>query len=126
MTDESIKATKVLKFIVKLWDGDIYILEGYKSAEELDARLSLTEKVRMPNGDLIKTSAIAKVQSVESYQFQAQQKDRHKRGQYLRGDKWYEPLHGEVAPAHGLQSITGVINNLPALGSPQRKLPEKS
>lgn len=116
MTD-TVKATKVPKFIVKMWDGDIYILEGYNSAEELDARLSLAEKVKMPNGDIRKTADIKAVVSQESYEFQADQKDRHKRGQYLIGESWYD-IGGEVGRAHGLKSITGTVD-LPQLQSPQ-------
>lgn len=101
---------KEKKFILKCWDGDIYILTGYSSQEEIDQKLAGLEKARMPNGDIIKTSAIEKIQSFESYAFQADQRQRHKRGQYLRNGRWFDHT-GYVTEAK-LNSITGVLEEI--------------
>ena len=100
--------------MVTLWDGDIYILTGYKSAEEAEYKLSLVEKARMPNGDVIKTSAVAKVQSYESYKFQKDQHSRHKRGQWISNGEWND-IGGVVGNAN-LKSITGQMKALEAPG----------
>jgi len=111
MTDH-IKVEKETRFIITLYSGDIYILTGYNSAEEIDQKLSLTEKSRMPNGDIIKVSSIEKIQSYDSYRFQKDQKERHKRGQYIKGGKWWD-VQGEVTNAY-LESITGKMTAIEA------------
>lgn len=116
------KATKETKIIVTLWDGDVYILEGYKSAAEAEEKLQQFQKVEMPNGDVIKTSAIAKVQTRESYHFQAEQKKYHKKGYHMRNGEWHDDK-GSLGIKANLQSITGkaklslpssTVDNLPA------------
>lgn len=109
------------KFVVTCWDGDIYILEGYSSVAEIRERIGALDWVRMPNGSEIKQSSIAKIQSYEDYRFQKDATWRHKRGQYLylprnpeRPATWDDPQHGEITKAD-VKSITGVIQNSPAL-----------
>lgn len=111
---DTVKMKKEKKFIVKTFDGDIYIVEGYTSQEEVDAKLAGLEKARMPNGDIIKTSSIAKIQSFESYRFQSDQRERHKRGQYIAGGNWHDTV-GLIGPAR-LESISGKVT-VPALSS---------
>lgn len=120
-TEEKVKVEKVLRFILTCWDGDIYILEGYSSVAEIRERIGGLEWVIMPNGAEIKASAIAKIQPYEDYRFQKDVAWRHKRQQFLRlpstpGGKatWNDPVHGEINDA-GVQAISGVIKNLPAL-----------
>ena len=119
---------KVLKFILTCWDGDIYILEGYKSVEEIRAAIGGLEWVIMPNGAEIKASAVAKIQPFEDYQFQRDAQWRHKRGQHLRlGEKptWNDPQYGEIAGANDIKSIMGGIQNaLPAPESTADRLTE--
>lgn len=111
------------KFIVTLWDGDIYILDGYSSAEELEAKLTQTERVAMPNGDIIKTSAISKIQSRESYSFQKNQHSRHKKGQWISKGKWFD-VGGEIGNAD-LKSITGKMKSIEApKSSTAKQLPK--
>lgn len=110
---------KIKRFILTCWDGDMYILTGYNSAEEIQQRLTGLEWARMPNGSQIKTSSIAKIQSYEDYCFQTDQKWRHKNKQFLGGkdvNKWWDPRYGYVNDAD-VKSITGVISNLPELGT---------
>ncbi len=102
------------KFLLTCWDGDIYILTGYKSVAEIRERIAGMEWVTMPNGSDIKQSSIAKIQSLADYQFQQEQKHRHKRGQYLRGSDWHEVVGGYVTGAE-IKSITGELKNLPSL-----------
>ena len=119
-------STKPKKFVVTLWDGDIYILEGYKTVEEIMDRMVGLEWVRMPNGTQIKQSAISKVQEYRDYAFQSDQKSRHKKGQYLGGanlETWNDG-NGEIGRAD-VKSITGVIENLPKLESPQSPVLDK-
>lgn len=102
---------KVLRFVVTCWDGDIYILEGYESVAQIREAIGALEWVIMPNGAEIKTSAISKIQPFEDYRFQADQKRRHKIGQYLSLNlsTWRDPM-GETGDAD-VKSITGVIKN---------------
>jgi len=122
MTTDNIKVEKEKRFIITLYSGDIYILTGYSSAEEIDQKLSLTEKSRMPNGDIIKVSSVEKIQSYDSYRFQKDQKERHKRGQYIKNGKWWD-VQGEVTNAH-LESITGKMTAIESpKSSPPHQLP---
>lgn len=100
------------KFIIKLFDGDMYILTGYQSEDEILQKFEGLEWVRMPNGARVKASSIAKVQSFDDYQFQSDQKARHKQGQYLSHDtrSWRDHA-GEIAPSH-VQSITGILQSI--------------
>ena len=105
------------KFILTCWDGDIYILEGYNSAEEITDRMTGLDWATMPNGSKVRSSDIKKIQAYEDYQFQQDQKLRHKRGQYLAGknaEQWHEPIGGYVTDEN-VQPITGIIKNLPQL-----------
>lgn len=99
------QVTKESRIVVKLWDGDIYILTGFKTAREADAAMEAAGKIEMPNGDMVKYAAIEKVQSFDSYTFQTDQKVRHKRGQYIEGNEWRD-IGGYVTEAK-LESITG-------------------
>lgn len=106
-------------FIVTTWEGDIYVLKGYKSAEEITDKIAGLKRVRMPNGALISESAIAKIQTIEDYKWQADQKSRHKRGQRLGGkelERWIDPVdHSDIAPSK-ISDVAGVIANLPQAG----------
>lgn len=105
------------KFILTCWDGDIYILQGYESVEDIHNRIMGLDWVRMPNGSQIKASSIAKIQSYEDYEFQKDQQWRHKRGQYLSGrnqDKWWHNADGYIRDATEIAAITGKID-APAL-----------
>ena len=100
------------------WDGDIYILEGYESPEQVREAIGGLDWVIMPNGAEIKSSAIAKIQPFEDYEFQRDAQWRHKRGQHLTlGDRpaWRDPQYGEITEAREIKSIMGEIKNLPAL-----------
>lgn len=114
---------KVKQFVVTLWDGDIYIIDGYESATELEADFAKADRAEMPNGDVIKTSSISKIQARESYAWQSDQKTRHKRGQHLEGNDWHD-IGGLVTSAR-LESVTGKMIALPAGKSPQARLPGK-
>lgn len=116
-------STKPKRFVVTLWDGDIYILEGFNSVEEITERIKGLEWVRMPNGSQVKQTAISKIQEYKDYSFQTDQKARHKKGQYLGGrdlDTWNDS-NGETGKAD-TKSITGLIQNLPKLTPPQPKV----
>lgn len=109
------------KFIITCWDGDIYILEGYASVEEIREKIGMLDWVRMPNGSEIKQADIKKIQSYEDYRFQRDAQWRHKHGQFLylpknpeRHASWDDPIHGEIRKAD-VKSITGEIQNAPAL-----------
>lgn len=125
---DKVEEKKVNKFVISLWDNDIYILEGYSSVQEILDKIAGMEWVSMPNGARVKQSAIAKVQTIEDYRFQVDQKSRHKKGQYIGGkkdDTWYD-LSGEIEKAD-IKSITGTINTLPRLTTPQQNsLPKAS
>lgn len=88
-----------LRFILTCWDGDVYILTGFESVEQIHDKIMGLDWVRMPNGSQIKASSIAKIQSYDDYAFQNEQKFRHKRGQYIAGRElqyWDHPVDGRV------------------------------
>ena len=111
--------------VIKTWDGDIYFIDGYETASDLDKALSVLDKAEMPNGDIIKVSAISKIQSLDAYHMQCEQKQRHKKGQYVKGGYWKEAMHGNIAPVD-FSSITGKIENMKIENSsPQKKMLKK-
>lgn len=105
------------RFIIKTFDDDIYILDGYSSQAEIDQKLSQVEKAEMPNGDIIRTATVAKIMTYESYRFQTDQKSRHRKGQFLKNGAWWDH-GGEVLSDAGLQRISGTLKQI----SPQNKL----
>lgn len=108
------------KFIIKCWDGYIYIIETkFETAVELDNYLAQHEKVQMPNGDLIKYSSIDKISSDKSYSFQQDQIARHKKGQRinLKSGDWRDVTGHSITSAK-LENITGKAK---ALGEAKSK-----
>lgn len=102
------KENKKTSTIIKTFDGDIYIIKG-KTPDEVDAMISGMDDVRMPNGSHINPKAIASKQSYEDYTFQTEQKQRHKRGQYLHRGEWHDQQGPLGLNAH-LERITGELN----------------
>ena len=108
-----------MKFIITTFDGDMYVLQGYASSDEIRERLGGLKYAKMPNGDEIAISSIAKIQSIESYKFQADQKSRHKRGQRMGGrelEKWIDTVNKDDIGPSNVASIEGVVRNMPAIG----------
>jgi hypothetical protein len=111
---------KVKRFMLSTYDGDLYILEGYNSTDEITERLAGMEWATMPNGSKIRPSSISKIQSYDDYRFQKDAQWRHKRQQFLRlpnGEgraTWNDNQYGEINDAD-VKSISGVIKNLPQL-----------
>lgn len=93
-----------MKTLVKTYDGEIYIIDG-KSPAELHAITEGLDFVEMPNGSVISKKSISAFQTYEDYQFQVDQKNRHKKGQYLKHGKWNDD-QGTVTNAL-LERITG-------------------
>lgn len=109
------------KSLVKTFDNDIYIIE--KTPDEIMETIAKLDMVRMPNGSYIHKKSISAIQSYEDYTFQVDQKERHKKNQYLRGGMWWD-RQGEVTNAH-LEKITGDIKKI--VGKMDAtKLPEKT
>jgi len=93
-----------MKTLIKTYDGDIYIING-KTPKEL---YQITEKLdflEMPNGSVVHKKSISAFQTYEDYQFQVDQKNRHKKGQVLKSGHWSDE-QGVVAEAL-LERITG-------------------
>lgn len=108
---DTAQVKKVRYVVAKTWEGDIYILSGFASPQEADTFAEKAGKVVLPNGDVRKYADFKAFLWKESYEFQAEAKDRHKRGQFIRGDKWYD-AQGEVCNAR-LERITGAMKALP-------------
>lgn len=105
--------TKKTSTIITTFGGDIYIIEGM-TPDEVDAMVAGMDNVRMPNGAHINPKAIATKQSYEDYTFQIDQKNRHKKGQYLHRGEWHDQ-HGSLGISAHLERITGEIKTaLPA------------
>ena len=110
------KLEKTTSAIIKTYSGEMYIIAD-KTPDEVYDTIRDQQIVRMPNGDIVKESHIAIVLSYESYRFQAEQKERHKKGQYLRGGRWHDE-YGDVAPANLPRG------DIEMLEAPKKSLPQ--
>lgn len=99
-----------MKTLIRTYDNDIYIIEGKSPTEILDSIQSM-DFVQMPNGSLVNKKSISSFQTYADYQFQVEQKNRHKKGQYLAKGDWYDEK-GYVATAD-LFKITAEQVTLP-------------
>ena len=93
--------------IIKTFSDDIYIIKD-KTPDEVATAIKGMDDVRMPNGSYIHRKAIASMQSYEDYAFQTEQKERHKKGQYLHGGKWYDKS-GDLGISAQLERVTGEL-----------------
>lgn len=93
--------------IIKTFSDDIYIIVG-KTPDEVNVSLAGIDDVRMPNGSYINRKAIASIQSYEDYTFQVDQKQRHKKGQYLHRGEWNDS-QGSLGIKANLERITGEL-----------------
>lgn len=96
------------KTLLKTFDNDIYIIE--KTPDEVMEIIAKLDMVRMPNGSYIHKKSISAIQGYEDYKFQVDQKERHKKNQYIK-DGWWWDRQGDVTNAH-LERITGDIKQL--------------
>jgi len=91
------KSGKTMSTLIKTYDNDIYVIKG-KEPSEILALLSSQDFVEMPNGSVISKKSISTMQTHEDYKFQVDQKQRHKKGQYLLNGSWHDDK-GYVAVA---------------------------
>lgn len=91
------------KSLIKTFDNDIYIIE--KTPEEIMGMIKDLDMVGMPNGSYINKKSISAIQTYEDYAFQTEQKERHKKGQFLKGGNWNDKV-GKIESAE-LHRITG-------------------
>jgi len=98
--------TKTSKTLLTTFGGDIYVIE--KTPDEITALIEHIEMVRMPNGSRINKKAIASMQSYEDYTFQVEQKNRHKKGQFLKSGEWHD-AQGSLGISACLERVTGSI-----------------
>ncbi len=92
------------KTLIKTFDNDIYIIDG-KTPEEVIHSMGNLDLVGMPNGSYIHRKSISAFMTYEDYSFQTEQKERHKKGQFLKGGKWNDK--GGVVESADLFRITG-------------------
>lgn len=92
------------KTMIKTFDNDIYIIE--KTPEEIMELIKGLDMVGMPNGSFIHKKSISALQSYEDYAFQVDQKQRHKKGQYLHKGEWNDNV-GPIGISANLERITG-------------------
>jgi len=97
--------------IIKTFTDDIYIIEG-KTPDEVEKLTKNVDSIRMPNGSYIHPKSIASKQSYEDYTFQVEQKNRHKKGQYIHNGEWSDQIGPLGINAH-LEKITGELKILP-------------
>lgn len=100
---------KIPKTIIKTFDQDIYIINNKTPDQISDLINSGGDMVRMPNGSSINKKSISAIQSYEDYNFQSEQKQRHKKGQFLINNTWYDG-QGSLGIKAGLDRITGEIS----------------
>ena len=96
--------------IIKTFDDDIYIIKGKSPDQIKDLVETGGDMLRMPNGAYIHKKSIAGIQSYEDYSFQTEQKQRHKKWQYLKAGEWYDQA-GSLGINSHLERITGEINS---------------
>ncbi len=108
--------------IITTFGGDIYIIKG-KSPDEVFTSIGSLDMIRMPNGAHISRKGFASVQEYEDYEFQTEQKMRHKKGQYLRRGEWHDHQNGSLGINAHLERITGELNI--ALPSGEKKITGK-
>jgi uncharacterized protein (DUF1330 family) len=92
--------------IITTFGGDIYIIRDKNPDQVQDLIDSGGDMVRMPNGARINKKGIASIQDYEDYNFQADQKVRHKKGQYLKRGGWHD-IQGSLGIDSHLERITG-------------------
>ena len=99
--------TKIQSTIIRTFADDIYIIKG-KTPDEVSASIAGIDDVRMPNGSYINRKNIASIQSYDDYTFQVDQKQRHKKGQYLHRGEWHDG-QGSLGISSHLEKITGEL-----------------
>lgn len=101
--------------IVKTYSGEMYVVKG-QTPSQVRATIKGMEWATMPNGDEVRPAHIAIILSRDSYRWQEDQKDRHKKGQRLINGSWCDN-QGEVSAAN-LGAVMGQLalpaNRLPA------------
>jgi hypothetical protein len=98
-----------MQIVIKTWDKDIYFLSGYDSAKQVDEKLSQADKVELPTGTILKTSAIRTIMPYEDYKWQQKQKRYHKRNEYLKDGNWHND-RGVARPEESIDLISGKIS----------------
>lgn len=93
--------------IITTFGKDIYILKGMSPDEFREYSKNLDEVI-MPNGSSVNRKSIATIQSYEDYNFQVEQKKRHKQGQFLKNGSWHD-LNGNLGINAQLERITGEL-----------------
>lgn len=102
---------KIPNTIITTFGDDIYIIRD-KTPDQVDALIqSGGDMVRMPNGARVNRKAIATIQDYDDYSFQSDQKQRHKKGQYLKNGNWHDNQGSLGISAH-LERITGEIEKV--------------
>lgn len=92
------------KTLIKTFDNDIYIIE--KTPDEIMETIQKLDMVGMPNGSYIHKKSISAIQTYEDYTFQVDQKQRHKKGQFLKQGEWNDAV-GPIGISAELERITG-------------------
>lgn len=92
--------------LITTFGNDIYIIN--KTPDEVTKLIEHIEMVRMPNGSRINKKSIASMQAYDDYMFQVEQKNRHKKGQYLKSGEWND-AQGSLGIKANLERITGNI-----------------
>lgn len=110
MTKDIEQSARKVQTIITTFGDDIYIIKD-KSPDEIEELIQNFpgDRIRMPNGARVHKKSIATIQDYADYEFQAEQKFRHKRNQYLKGGHWHDQ-HGNTGIRSHLERITGEIN----------------
>lgn len=98
--------------IITTFGSDIYIIRDKNPDEVQDLIDAGGDMVRMPNGARIHRKSIASIQDYHDYQFQAEQKSMHKRGNYLKRGEWYDKTDFRMGIDAHLERITGDLNKV--------------
>lgn len=97
--------------VIKTYSDEIYFIKE-KTPEEILAGVQGSDVMLMPNGDIIKTANIRSIVSHDSYMFQVDQKERHKKGQHISGNMWRDDRGREVIRDRYLDQLTGDVRLL--------------
>lgn len=105
--------------IITTFGSDIYIIKGKNPDQVAELIASGGDMIRMPNGSHINKKSIAAIQDKADYNFQTEQRRRHKKGQFLKKGEWHDDM-GSMGISANLERITGALD--PQLPAGNKKL----
>lgn len=102
--------------IIRTFDSDIYIISNKTPDQVRSAIDAGGDMIRMPNGAYIHKKSISTIQDFHDYNFQAEQKAFHKKGNYISRGEWIDHHGVPLGLNAHLERISGNLKALPLSG----------